>query len=382
MVFHIPLPQWVVEHYIRRWYFMSPSLSELLSITYPDGTSHPPPSVSCWALHTQMVLHIPFPQWVDKHYIPRWYFMSPSLSELLSVTYPDGTSHPPPSVRCWALHTQMVLDNPCLSEMLSVTYPDGTWHSPPSVSCSVLHTQMVLHIPLPQWDVECYIPRWYFMSPSFSELLSITYQHGTSHPPPSVSCWALHTQMVLHVSLPQWVVEHYILRWYFRSPSLSELISITYPDGTSRPPPSVRCWVLHTKMVLHIPFPQWVDKHYIPRWYFMSPSLSQLLSVTSPDGTSHPPPSVRCWALHTQMVLDTPSLSEMLSVTYQDGTWHSPPSVSCSVLHTQMVFHIPLPQWDVECYIPRWYFMFPSFSELLSITYQHGTSHPPLSVSW
>ena len=50
--------------------------------------------------------------------------------------------------------------------------------------------------------------------------------------------------MILHVSLPQWVVEHYIPRWYFTSPSLNELLSVTYPDDISRlrtlrPPPRV-----------------------------------------------------------------------------------------------------------------------------------------------
>ena len=163
---------------------MSPSLSELMSVTYPDGTWHPPLSVRCWALHTQMVLDIPLPQWVVECYIPRWYFTPLSLSEMISIKYPHGTSQPPPSVRCWVLHTQMVLD-----------------------------------IPLPQWVVGCYIPRWYLTSPSLSELLSVTYQHGTSHPPPSVSCWVLHTQMVLHIPLPQWVVECCIPTWYFTPPT-------------------------------------------------------------------------------------------------------------------------------------------------------------------
>ena len=110
MVLHIPLPQWVVEHYIPRWYFTSLSLSELISITYPDGTSCPPPSVSCWVLHTHMVLHVPLPQWVVECCIPTWYFTTPSVSEMLRVAYPHGTSCPPPSVSCWVLHTQMVLD--------------------------------------------------------------------------------------------------------------------------------------------------------------------------------------------------------------------------------------------------------------------------------
>ena len=347
MVLHVPLPQWVVERYIPTWYFTSPSLSELISITYPDGTLCPSPSVSFWALHTHMVLHIPLPQWDVEHYIPRWYLTSPSLSEMLSITYPDGTSHPLPQwdVECYI--PRWYLTFPSLSELFSVTYPDGTWHPPPSVRCWVLHTQMVLHVPLLQWVVERYIPTWYFTSPSLSELISITYPDGTSHPPPSVSCWALHTQMVLHIPFPQWVDKHYIPRWYFMSPSLSELLSVAYPHGTSCPPPSVSCWVLHTQMALHVPLLQWVVERYIPRWYFTSPSLSELISITYPDGTSHPPPSVSCWALHTQMVL-----------------------------------HIPFPQWVDKHYIPRWYFMSPSLSELLSVAYPHGTSCPPPSVSW
>ena len=438
MVLDVPLPQWVVVTYpdgtwhpppsvsccyIPRWYFTSPSLSELLSVTYSDGTWRPPPSVSCSVLHTQMVLHIPLPQWVVECYIPRWYLTSPSLSELFSVTYPDGTWCTPPSVSCSVLHTQMVLHIP-LPQWVVQCYISRWYFTSPSLSELLLHTQMVLHIPLPQWVVQCYITRWYFTSPSLSELSSVTYPDGTSHPSPSVSCSVLHTQMVLHIPLPQWVVECYIPRWYLTSPSLSELFSVTYPDGTSHPPPSVSCWVLHTQMVLHIPLPQcvvqcyiprwyftspslscsvlhtqmvlhiplpqWVVQCYIPRWYFTSPSLSELFSVTYPDGTWCPHPSVSCWVLHTQMVLDiplpqwvvqcyisrwyftSPSLSELLSVTYIDGTSHPPPSVSCSVLHTQMVLHIPLPQWVVQCYIPRWYFTSPSLSELLSVTYQDG----------
>ena len=177
-----------------------------MSVTQPDDISRLIPSLSCWALHTQMIFYVSQPpQWVAECYIRRWYFTSPSLNELLSVTYPDDISHLPPSVSCcWVLHTQMTfyVSWP-LNELLSVTYPDDISSLPPSVSCCwVLHTQMIFHVSLPQWVVERYIPRWYFTSPSHSEVLSVTYPDDISRLSTPRSYQALHTQMIFHVSGP------------------------------------------------------------------------------------------------------------------------------------------------------------------------------------
>ena len=150
----------------------------------------------------------------------------------------------------------------------------------------VLYTQMIFNISLNESVSVIYIPRWYFMSPSLNELLSVTYPDDISCLPLSMSCWVLHTQTIFHLSLCQWVVECYTPRWYFMSPSLNKLLSVTYPDAISCLPPILSCWVLHTQKIFHVSLcqwvvecyipslPQWVDKCYIPRWNYMSPSLS------------------------------------------------------------------------------------------------------------
>ena len=146
--------------------------------------------------------------------------------------------------------------SPSLNKLLSIAYLDDISCLPPSMSCWVLHTRMTFHISLPQWVVDCYIPRWYFMSPSLNELLSITYLDDISHSPQSMNCWVLHIHMEFHVSLPQLGVKCYILGWYFMSPSFSELLRITYPCDISCLPPSVNCWVLHTQMIFYVSLPQ------------------------------------------------------------------------------------------------------------------------------
>ena len=182
------------------------------------------------------------------------------------------------------------------------------------MSWQVLHTQMKLHVSLPQLIVECYIPRWYFIFPSLSVIF-----------------WILHTQVIFHI------------------PCFSELLSVTYPDDISCLPPSMNCWVLHTQMPFHVSLPQWVVEYWLPRCHFMPPSLNELLSVAYPDDISCLSPIVDCYIPRRYFM--SPFLNELLSITHPDDISHLPPSMSCWVLHMKMTFHVPLPQWVVECYI-------------------------------